>query len=162
MSCRIQNNGFTLIELIVVLAIISAIATIIAPYASRTNNTLKIKEHALNIAETIKYAIDLAGNSQKSVILTIDTKNKSYRLKRAGDNGRLESIDGFYGMTRVLGNDTQISNLNGFSANGRYQTLLFDPAKQWPNASLSISNIDILEKIKINYKSVTIESSTYF
>jgi len=160
MKLQTGNNGFTLFELIVVLAIISAMATIIVPYANRTNNSLKIKQQALNIVETTKYAIDLARNTQQPVRLIINRKNKSYRLERYGEAEEFKAVEGYYGMVRYLAKNIFISDIEGFSGNADKWSLIFEADKGWPRASLCICNKDILEKILINRKQVTIQETS--
>ena len=67
-----SGNGFTLFELIVVLAIISAMVTVIVPFASRSNDSLQIREQSRDVAQTIRYAIDLAQNSCRPVKFVIN------------------------------------------------------------------------------------------
>jgi len=154
-----SDNGFTLFELIVVLAIISAMVTVIVPFASRSNDSLRIREQSRDVAQTIRYAIDLAQNSCRPVKFVINTKNKSYYLEQTGSNEGYELIEAFLGSIRYINKKIHIFDIEGFGLNGEEFFLVFDPRKPWPKAQLSLSTKDLMETVRINAKSVQIEET---
>jgi prepilin-type N-terminal cleavage/methylation domain-containing protein len=165
MQAAIKNNlsmtaGFTLFELVVVMAVISVMIMVAVPYASKSNDGLKLKQEGLNIAEAIKYAIDLAINSGKSVRITIDTKNKEYLLEAASAENTYRPLDGFLGAACYISQTTRIVDMTGFETDGSNQYLVFAPAKQWPQAEFSLSAGDIVETIRIKGKKIEVEEST--
>lgn len=154
------RDGFTLIELIVVLAIISAMISVVLPFAGRSNEGLKIKEQGRDIAETIKYALDLAQNSHKQVKFVINTQDKSYQLQTADDKGFFTILESSLGSIRYIEQVVVIGDIDGFTSEGQGLTLIFDYRKPWPKASFSLSTKDLKEVITINGKSVNIEETS--
>ena len=59
------SKAFTLFELVIVLAVISAMVAVVMPFCLRSNEALEIKQGCSDIAQALRYAIDLSG--QKSV-----------------------------------------------------------------------------------------------
>jgi len=164
MKIEIKNSlsmpsGFTLFELVVVMAVISVMVMVAVPYASKSNEGLKLKQEGLNIAEAVKYAIDLAINSGKPVRITIDTKNKDYLLEAAAAENVYKPIEGFPGEVCYISQTTSIVDMTGFETDGSNQYLVFDTAKQWPDAEFSLSAGDIVETIRIKGKRVEVEES---
>lgn len=154
-------NAFTLFELIVVLAIISTMVTVILPYATRSNESLRIKQECLNIAEAVKYAIDLATDTKRPTRIVINRKSRSYLLEIADreKNQGFRPVEDFQGAIRYLGQTIHIIDVQGFNFEASDSYLIFDPAKQWPNASVSLAISDAAWTIKIRGKQVEIEQS---
>jgi prepilin-type N-terminal cleavage/methylation domain-containing protein len=148
---------FTLVELIVVLAIISIIVSVVLPFAGRSNEGLKIKEQSRDIAETIKYAQDFAQKSHKQVKFIIDTKDKSYQLQVADEKGIFNVLESSLGTIRYIDQKVVIADIDGFTPEDQKLCLIFDYKKPWPKASLSISTKDLQYIIKINGRKVSIE-----
>lgn len=155
-----QLHSFTLFELVIVLAIISAMTMVLMPYAGNSNKSLKLKQHCLDIAETIKYAIDLAVNTQRPTRLAINVKNKSYLLEMATQTNNYQPIEGFHGAVRYIRKTAHIIDMEGFYQDANDCYIVFDPAKKWPSASFSLSSQDLIKTIKIEGKRIEIEEST--
>jgi len=158
---RWQPCGFTLIELVIVLAIISAMVMVIMPYATKSNESLKLNQECLNIAETVRYAINLSVNSRKPIRIVIDPKNKSYSLETGAriDGQNFKPIEDIQGSTHYLGRNIEIKDVDGFSIEKEGYYLVFDPARAWPEASISLSNSGTIKIIKIRREQVEIEDS---
>jgi type II secretory pathway pseudopilin PulG len=154
---HINIKSFTLVELIIVMAIISAMITVIAPYATRSNNSLKLKEQCRNLAETAKYAINFAQVTYKPTRLIIDTKTKSYQVEMMADNGAYEPLQTFAGTTQYMTSTIAIGDLDGFETDKDGGYLIFDPEKPWPHATISLLDNDATATIKIQGKQVDIE-----
>lgn len=154
--------GFTLIELMIVLVIIAAMVTVTVPYATRSNKSLKMKQECLSMAETIKYAADLAMDTKKSTRIVINPKTNTYLLEIAAgiNNQSFKPIEGFGGSIRYLGQSVHIIDMTGFSIEGKERCLVFEPSRPWPNATISLSSDNAIKTIKIKGKQVEIEDST--
>ena len=144
-------------ELIIVMAIISAMITVIAPYATRSNNDLKLKEQCRNLAETTKYALNFAQVVYKPTRLVIDTKTKSYHVEMMADNGTYEPLQTFAGSTQYIASTIAIGGLDGFETDKDKDYLIFDPERPWPYANISLLDNDSTATIKIQGKQVDIE-----
>lgn len=157
----LRLHGFTLFELIVVLVIIAAMATVVVPYATRSNEGLKMKQECLNIAETVKYAIDFAMDTKRPTRIVINPKNNSYLLEiTTGINNQdYKPVEDFQGAVHYFGRYIHIIDMTGFSIDGNGHYLIFDPAKPWPNASICLSTSDVIKTIKIRGKEVEIDDS---
>ena len=129
------------------------------PYATRSNESLKMKQECLSMADAVKYVIDLAAESKKPTRIIIDPANNIYWLETATsisdrDYMRLED---FGGDERSLGRSVKIMDVEGFETEGRRHSLTFEPTRPWPSASISLTSGDEVRTIKINGKQVEIE-----
>ncbi len=158
---RMLRTGFTLFELVIVLAIITAMVAVVVPHATRSNESLKIKQECLSMAEAIRYITDLAVESKRPTRILIDPQNNTYILQSATEISRSDykPLEGFGGDRRSLGESVRITDFNGFDMEGNSRYLLFDPAAPWPNASISISTGNQINTIKITGRQVEIEES---
>ncbi|MHC4645399.1 MAG: prepilin-type N-terminal cleavage/methylation domain-containing protein [Planctomycetota bacterium] len=157
------RNGFTLIELLIVLVIISAMVGVILPYASRSNENLRIKQECLNIAETVNRAIDLAVQTERSTRVLIDSESECYWLEIANETSRtnFQPVDDPSGNVHYLGKNIHVTDTYGFNIERKTYCLVFDPANAWPNAVLSLASREEGRTIRINGKQVEIEESSY-
>lgn len=154
--------GFTLFELIVVLAIIAAMVTVMMPYASRSNKDLKAKQASLSLGEIIKYAIDLTIDTKKPTRIVIDAQKHSYWVEIAKDKNsqNYQQIDQFGGNVQYLGQDIYVLDAEGFDVEDGKYVLVFNPEHPWPQASISLSSTDTLRTIRIHGRYVEIEDSS--
>jgi prepilin-type N-terminal cleavage/methylation domain-containing protein len=158
---RAHCGGFTLLELIVVLVIISAMITVILPYATRSNQGLRLEQESLSVAEAVKYAMNLAVDSGRPTRLVLDVKNESYSVEIAGEINSLDfqPVQDIYGTVRRLGPDIHILDVDGFGVAAGGYTLGFDCAGHWPQASVSLVAGSEVTTIRIDGKRVEIENS---
>ena len=159
---RALRVGFTLLELIIVLAIISAMMTVILPYATRSNEGLRMEQECLNIAQAVEYAMSLCADTKRPTRLVVNIEERSYSVEIASEFSSrhfLPTEDAF-GTVRYLGRDIHVMDLDGFDIEDKGYFLLFDPADVWPEATISLAAGNTVRTIKINGKRVEIEDST--
>jgi type II secretion system protein H len=77
---KIKQSGFTLIELIVVIVIISLMATVGSSMLLGTYRKLNVDKAASNLFLTAKYARMMAVERQKQYKLCLDTLNNAFYL----------------------------------------------------------------------------------
>jgi len=158
-SCGLPA-GFTLFELIVVLAVISAIVGVILPYATKSNVVLNIRQDALNIADTFRYGIDLAQSRNSKVKISINRIGRGYQLLLENENGQYEPIEGYFGTGRRFNKDIFVANVEGLANEADGWGLVIDPGEAFPEASFELRSKDIIVKIIINGRKVAIEETS--
>jgi prepilin-type N-terminal cleavage/methylation domain-containing protein len=159
---KLSLCGFTFIELLVVLMIIAVMVTIVVPYASRSNDSLNIKQESLSIAEALKYMVDLAMDTKKPTRIVINPKANSFLLEMATEisNQNFRPIEDFGGSgIHYFDQNVRIIDIKGFDAQSDGYYLIFDPTKPWPNGSISLSTTDSITKINIKGKQIEIKDS---
>jgi prepilin-type N-terminal cleavage/methylation domain-containing protein len=158
---RLYRDAFTLLELVIVLTIIAAMVTVAVPYATRSNKTLEIESQCMSLAQSVEYITDLAIETKRPTRLLIDPATNEYSLEIASEPGAedYESVFVSGGTERYLSRDIRIMDLTGFSVDAGNHCLLFDPAKPWPRASISLSSADVNKMIVIAGKRVEVEDS---
>jgi prepilin-type N-terminal cleavage/methylation domain-containing protein len=159
---RALRVGFTLLELIIVLVIISGMMTVILPYATRSNAVLRMEQECLNIAQAVEYAMSLCADTKRPTRLIVNIEERSYSVEIASEFSSrhfLPTEDAF-GKVRYVGRDINVTDLDGFDVEDKGYLLLFDPAGVWPEATISLAAGETLRTIKINGKRVEIENST--
>lgn len=85
-TLRAGNNGFTLIELIIVLVIIGLAASIVIFSVSRLYDTTVFREEARKIYQTIKYAKKIALLERRNTEFRIDEESNSYWIDFGNDS----------------------------------------------------------------------------
>ena len=161
--CRkipIYKSAFTLIELVIVLAIISAMVAVVMPFAKRSNDGLKIKQHSSSIAQAIRYAIDLAQKRNRAVKFIFNEKYRSYRLQIEDSENSFEPVEDFTGTERFMDENIHLFDIEGFEQTGQEYYLIFDPKRAWPDAWISFSTNDLTVTIRIKSKYVEIEEES--
>ncbi len=153
-------TGFTLFELVIVLAIISAMVTVVLPFCKRSNEGLKIKQAGSSIAQTIRQAIDLAQIKKRAVKFIYNNKYKSYRLEIEDTENSFEPVDGFAGTESFLDEAIHLFDIEGFEQTSQKYSIVFDPQEPWPNAQISFSTNDLIMTIRIRSKYVEIEEES--
>jgi hypothetical protein len=136
--------------------------TVILPYATRSNEGLRMEQECLNIAQAAEYAMSLSADTRRSTRLVLDPREQSYSVEIASEfNSRqFRPTEDAYGAVRYLGRDVHIMDVSGFDIEGKGYFLLFDPAGVWPQGIISLGAGNTLRTIKINVKRVEIEDST--
>jgi len=152
--------AFTLFELMIVLAIISAMIVVVVPFGKRSNDGLKIKQHSSNIAQSLRYAIDLAEKNNRAVKFVFNEKSRCYYLQIADNENNFRELENFAGSERFLDKNIYLFDIEGFEQTGQDFFLVFDPRKPWPNAWICISSKDLTETIRINTRHVEIEENS--
>lgn len=155
-----RPNGFTLVELMIVLMIMATMVAIIAPYATRSNESLNIKQETLSLELAVKYITDLAMDTRRSTRIILNQKTNSFALEIAADT----SNQNFLPIEKIgnIGNhffnqNIRISDIEGFEMQGDNYYLLFDPSKPWPSGSVSLSITDLISTIDIEGKRIEIK-----
>lgn len=157
-----RYRAFTLFELMIVLVIIASMVTIVIPYATRSNESLRTTQECLSLADAIKYITDMAIDTKLPTRILLNPKSNSYMLEIASgtDNRDYEPLEAFGNATRYLSKGIRITDVTGFSYEGSNYCLLFEPTRSWPNASISLSTKDEIKTIIVRGKRVEIEEST--
>ena len=158
MCRRPAHRAFTLVELLVVLTIVAALAMVIAPYATHSNEGLSLEQECLDVAEVARFAVQCAMDQQHPTRLVVDLKQASYRVEIARDPGRQEyrPVEKLDGLHHALGPGVRILRLDGFTAAGDTSYLVFDPAANWPSADVSLVAGTTVKTISIRGKHVEI------
>lgn len=154
------GNAFTLVELVIVLCIISAMVTVTIPYASRSREGRKLEQACRDVAETIKYAISRAVDTKQRTRLAIDLTTGSYTVEAATkfDGVDFEPLEDSRLGTRCLGSGVRIIAHEGFSMVGRDRYgIVFDPGQPWPQGSLSLAVRNVPMTVRIVGRVVDIE-----
>ena len=159
-STSLNLNAFTLIELVVVLTIISAMVAVILPFCKRSNDSLKIRQDSSNVAQVIRYAFDLAEKRNKAVKFIFNEKYKSYRLQIEDSQNSFEPVENFTGTEKFLDKNIHLFDIEGFEQAGQEYSIVFDPRKPWPDAWISLSTNDLTETIRVKAKYVEIEEES--
>ena len=154
-------HGFTLIELMIVLMIMSTMVAIIVPYATRSNKNLSIKQEVLSLELAIKYIMDLAIDKQLPTRIVLDRKINSFTLEIANskNNRNFQPIEKLSDIgNHYFNKGIHILNFDGFEIEGNSYYLVFDPSKSWPSESVSLSINDLISTINIKGKRIEIRN----
>ncbi|MDP3729997.1 MAG: prepilin-type N-terminal cleavage/methylation domain-containing protein [Candidatus Omnitrophota bacterium] len=77
---RIQNNGFTLIELTLVTLLVLVIAGLSTPLFKKTLSNLSARNASFNICKLVNYAQEMAVLERKNYKIAFDFKKGRYQL----------------------------------------------------------------------------------
>lgn len=157
-------RAFTLIELVLVMLIVSAMVTVAVPYATRSNEALALDQACRDVAEGIKYAISHSMDTRRPTRVTIDLKDHSYVIETAGDihEQDFQPLDDSRGAVRYLGSKIHVLDVEGFDVTGKDRYgLVFDPEQRWPRAALSLAIKDTVKTITVAGKAVHVEARPF-
>ena len=79
------NRGFTLVEMIVVVVIVSVLTTMIVPRMYRARGSGRLRQSARRLLVTAQYARDFAATRRCKCRLIIDSEQQQYGLARQKD-----------------------------------------------------------------------------
>jgi prepilin-type N-terminal cleavage/methylation domain-containing protein len=157
---RLIARAFTLVELLIVLVILSAMVTVTVPYAGRSRTGRQLEEACRDMAETVKYAMKQAGDIRQPVRLVLDVGAGSYEIEVSarGDREHFDPLEDNRAQVRRLGSGVAVAGHDGFSLidRGRYG-LVFDPGASWPQASLALMAQDQTRIVRVRGRLVDIE-----
>ena len=153
-------GGFTLVEILIVLVIISAMIAVVLPRAASSNESLELQDACLSISEALRYVRDLAGQTNKPTRFVISPKERSYWLQIAasGDARRFGNMEVILPNPASISQAVHVMDLDGFDVLSGHYCLVFDPARPWPNASIILSTSSAAKEIAITGKHLEIKS----
>ncbi len=111
MKLKIKRNrkGFTLLEVMVVVVIISIIAFLVAPELGLFNADSVMRECVINVNQNMRVARAMAIKENRQYLMVFDTTNRRYMVGADNDNdGDLTSFVDTFGSC----NDTKIFDIN--------------------------------------------------
>lgn len=114
MEQKKQNNGFTLVELIVVVLILSIAALVAIPVFSSAAD-IQVRSAANRIAADLDYARGLAITRQKNYAVVFDAGSECYDIREAGGDVITNPLDNT-NFVVDLDADSRLGNVNIVSA----------------------------------------------
>ena len=133
-ASRPQRRAFTLVELIVVVAIIAVLAALIAPRMFGLRGPARLRQHTRSFLATARYARDYAVTRRRKCRLTIDTAKQTYVLTQQKD-AEHDPIE-FVALNANLGKAQQLPD--GL----RFGPLRVEPLPGRPKTDLRTDYID--------------------
>jgi general secretion pathway protein H len=140
-------QGFTLIELIVVLVVAGLMLALVPPLFSGALSSSELKGAARELAAALRYTRGYAVSNQKEAVLTVDTRHRRYAM--AG-NRRSQALPRKVNIKLVTARSERVSDSVGAvrfypdgSATGGQITLKSGPRKyvvdiNWLTGRISI------------------------
>ena len=127
--------GFTLVELLVVMAIVVVLAAVTVPYARNSYRGLQLEDAARTLGARIGAARALAVQMDRPVRFRIDQDGRQHWIEVATNVLGTEFVraSGFHGQSTRLpdGVDWGTIELGGMARPGADE-ILFDPSHSWP------------------------------
>jgi prepilin-type N-terminal cleavage/methylation domain-containing protein len=152
-----RSAAFTLIEMIIVMAIISAMMTVVIPYAANSRRAAQLKLTAIDLAQTIDYAINHAIHNKIPTRILIDTKTPAFSIETATSTDPLifDTATRITPATTVLPNPLRFADFDGLIHTNNNWQIVFNPAEPWPDASITLASDNAEININIRGKYVT-------
>jgi type II secretion system protein H len=79
-------GGFTLLELIVTLAVLAIAAAVVAPALGRSTDTLRARAEVAGFAATLRHAREQAISQQRTHRVVVDAKARRVVIERVGES----------------------------------------------------------------------------
>jgi len=133
----IKNKGFTLIELVLVVFLISVLVALSTPLFKRTFTDLQLRNTVYNVTKTINYAREMAIIERSNYKINFNFKKGEYwitRLHRTGEKSIYKRTGGRYGRIFSLP--------EGIYFNARDDEMLFYPDGRAEEIELKIYGKD--------------------
>ena len=118
--CRSSGRGFTLLELLLALTILSILVAVSVPAARRSLRWLALKDAALTLAANIRYAQAEAISEGMAARISFDRPMGEYQLEFAPDEAapKFQRLPGPMGRTFRLPEDAAFTSLELFADDG--------------------------------------------
>ncbi len=138
MTARRTQAGFTLLELLVVLAIAGTLMSLVPPAAGRAGDGARLRGAVQALAGSLALARSAAVMSNADAVFVLDLANRRYGVSGPGGggalNGRLDSD-----LRIALTTDARDSVQDGDRAGGR-GAIRFHPDGGSPGGELRVAN----------------------
>ena len=142
-SAAARGRAFTLVEMLLVLAIVAIMAASIAPLASRSLATMRLRQAALTLAAHVRFAQTLAIDRGRITRLRLDRARRSYRVDLAEDAvGReFSAAPGVAGSAVYLTEGVSFESIElDVHSSDRDDALVFDPLGEWSTGRLWLTD----------------------
>jgi general secretion pathway protein H len=84
-TLRAGNNGFTLLEILVVLLIISIAASVVVFSAGSLHEKTVYRQEVRRLFQTVKHARNISLQERRNITFNIDSENKKYWIDNGGN-----------------------------------------------------------------------------
>lgn len=159
-NAKMKNRGFSLVEMMIVIAIIGIVAAIAAPSFNKYRDNINLKEAARELSSEIALCKQRAVTENVHYKITFDTGENSYTAFRGG---QLASDPFVISETKNLGNISNQITICNITFTGAPPQIILQPrgtssslgsvklrhAAIEKNAKISITNIT--GKINVSY-----------
>ncbi|MEI8354757.1 MAG: prepilin-type N-terminal cleavage/methylation domain-containing protein [Deltaproteobacteria bacterium] len=105
------NGGFTLIEMLVVIFILSIIALLVYPKLPSAGDRGELRSSARSIAATIRYLENLAITSKGSYRIWINLDDSTLAIKKIGADGSEETAPDLLLSRKLLAGEIRIADV---------------------------------------------------
>lgn len=136
-----DRKAFTLVELLVVLAIIGVTAAIVVPNLRGSFGGMRVREAALTLSQTIRLAQVLAVDRQRTVRLHIESDR--YRMELATDpaSEQFAPAPGEMGVPVTLPENVLFEEVSSATdVDGSTDVLVFEPDGTWSAGRLVLTD----------------------
>ena len=115
-----ENNGFTLLEVIVTVVILSLLATLAMPTIQQSYTRLRLDTAIVQLHKDIRWAQKLADQEQGKISITFFQDKQPYRyvIQRVSDRTRVKTVELPDGLTSIQATTIFINPDKTFMKNG--------------------------------------------
>jgi len=101
-----NNNGITLAELLVTIAVIGILALLVAPQIGRFLSNYNVRSCATGLIQNMRLARAMAIKENREYLITFDTANNRYMIGHSRNDGDLLDLDNdTFGICKDTDND---------------------------------------------------------
>ncbi len=106
---RPRDEGFTLLEIVIVVLIISLAMAVAYPALSRGSSVLRLRATSRDVLNTFRYAREKAVTEQTRMIVTVDREKQQLVFSNGlGENGRTYSMPRDVKIQRIARAGTEV------------------------------------------------------
>lgn len=134
LNCTKVARGFTLVELMITIAILAIIATIAAPNLSRQLASQRISDTASIVNESLKFAISESSIRRQSIRYSIDTQTATIQLTNTDLNANVIKKFTYNTNTEVNVKSNSATTINETADLSDVSEFVIEPNKRIVNA----------------------------
>lgn len=156
-SNSISKMGFTLIELVVVLAVVAMIVGMSAPMAGKGVRKFEVQRCAESLGELLRYASLAVGERGTGVRVVIDIKNRSAWMEELEEGGFVKS-EGDEFLTFWFGKEVLAVEVEEFESEGNLRFLEFHMSSKNLKAKVFFYGLDVAMEVSMDEGGVSVKS----
>lgn len=146
-------NGFTLCELIIVMAVISIGVILTIPLARNSKAASSVRQEAENLAEIIKSGAEIFDITGSDILVRLDKERRYYGIEIRNSEGEFMRYKPEK-FSRGFSNEIHLADTSGLAAFENDMVIKFSRGEKMPSGKVVLANEQCAVEVVFEYRKV--------